>query len=817
MNILEGLNLEQEKAVKHFKGPLLILAGAGSGKTRVLTHRVAYLISEHRVNPWNILALTFTNKAAGEMRERVNNIVGDGAQDIWVSTFHSTCVRILRRHIEALGYTRTFTIYDGDDQKTLMRDIIKYLKLDPKKFKERAFISAISSAKDELITPEQYELQAQGDYMKEIYARAYREYEKRLRDANALDFDDLICKTIQLFHENPYVLEYYQNRFKYIMVDEYQDTNTAQFKLINLLANTRSETGEIEHNLCVVGDDDQSIYRFRGANIHNILNFESSYPDTKVIKLEENYRSTQNILDAANAVIRNNEVRKEKALWTEKEKGDLIYFSQFQNEYDEAGSIADAIEGAVSTEQAHYNDFAILYRTNAQSRVFEEKLIANNTPYRIVGAVNFYQRKEIKDMLAYLRTIENGLDDLSVKRIINVPKRGIGLTTIDRITAYAAEHETSFYGALQNYEYIDGIKRSAGKLGSFVSLIESFKRHLLIPEYTLEDLMREVIEETGYVRLLEEEDTEEAQGRIENIEELINKVVSYEENCEEEPTLSGFLEEVALVADIDNVDESNDIVLLMTLHSAKGLEFPYVYLVGMEDGIFPGYGAIMGDDPEEMEEERRLCYVGITRAKEKLSLSCAISRFRNGEQQYNRPSRFINEIPRYLIKQGGSSDRAGSYTHEFKPQNTGFSTSVTDYSSNATGHYSAADFLKNENIFDKPKPSYKRPSGVQSATWNPLAEKKSKQSGHAATGKAALDNNPFIQKGFGNSMYSSAPKKSDNTSVNYSVGDRVKHKMFGEGIVKEMTPRSGDYQVTVSFDNGTERKMMSSFAKLKKL
>lgn len=807
MNILEGLNPEQEKAVKHFKGPLLILAGAGSGKTRVLTHRIAYLISEHRVNPWNILALTFTNKAAGEMRERVDNIVGQGADDIWVSTFHSTCVRILRRHIEALGYTRSFTIYDGDDQKTLMRDIIKYLELDPKKFKERTFMSVISSAKDELITPEQYELQAQGDYMKEIYARAYREYEKRLRDSNALDFDDLICKTIQLFQENPDILEYYQNRFKYIMVDEYQDTNTAQFRLINMLANTRSETGEHEQNLCVVGDDDQSIYKFRGANIHNILNFEESYPHAKVIKLEENYRSTQNILDAANAVIKNNTERKEKALWTEKKKGDLIYFSQFQNEYDEAGSIADAIENAVSTGQANYNDFAILYRTNAQSRVFEEKLIANNIPYRIVGAVNFYQRKEIKDMLAYLRTIENGLDDISVKRIINVPKRGIGLTTIDRISAYAIEHETSFYGALQNYEYIDGIKRSAGKLGSFVSLIESFKRHLQMPGYTLEDLIREIIDETGYVRLLEEEDTDEANGRIENIEELINKVVSYEENCEEEPTLSGFLEEVALVADIDNVDESNDIVLLMTLHSAKGLEFPYVYLVGMEDGIFPGYGAVMGDDPEEMEEERRLCYVGITRAKEKLSLSCAKSRFRNGEQQFNKPSRFINEIPRYLIKQAVSTDSS------MKKSNISSS-----FSSGNAGHYSAADFLKNNNIFDKPAPSYKKPAaGTPSSKWNPQTEKSVKQNRHAVSGKASLDNNPFIQKGFGN-MYSSPQKKtSDSTSVNYSVGDRVKHKMFGEGIVKEMLPRSGDYQVTVSFDNGTQRKMMASFAKLKKL
>lgn len=799
MNILEGLNPEQEKAVKHYKGPLLILAGAGSGKTRVLTHRIAWLISEHRVQPWNILALTFTNKAAGEMRERVDNIVGSGADQIWVSTFHSTCVRILRRYIEVLGYSRSFTIYDGDDQKTLMRDILKYLQLDPKKFKERSFLSAISSAKDELIGPEQYELRAQGDYTKEIYARAYREYEKRLRDSNALDFDDLICKTIQLFEENPDILEYYQNRFRYIMVDEYQDTNTAQFRLISLLADTKNEDGSPEQNLCVVGDDDQSIYKFRGANIHNILNFESLYPQAVVIKLEENYRSTQNILNAANAVIKNNSIRKEKALWTEKPKGDSIYFSQFENEYEEASGIANAISCAVSSGQANYNDFAILYRTNAQSRVFEEKLVTNNIPYRIVGAVNFYQRKEIKDLLAYLRTVENGLDDISVKRIINVPKRGIGLTTIDRVTNYALEHETSFYGALQNYEYIDGISRSASKLGSFVSLIESFKRHLEDPAFSLEDLIREIIDETGYVRLLQEEETDEANGRIENIEELINKVVSYEENCEEEPTLSGFLEEVALVADIDSVDESTDLVLLMTLHSAKGLEFPYVYLVGMEDGIFPGYSAVMGDDPEEMEEERRLCYVGITRAKEKLSLSCARSRFRNGEQQYNRPSTFINEIPRYLLKQSVSGAQASAK------------------------RYSAADFLNLQdsaslnNTYQKQRSGTNTLSTNYSSNWNPAAERQAKQAVHKNSAQGIFAGNPMISRGFGSSASTASAPSSAGIAINYSTGDRVKHIKFGEGTVKTLQEKSGDYEVTVDFDNGTTRRMIASFAKLKKL
>lgn len=789
-DILNGLNPQQEEAVRHYKGPLLILAGAGSGKTRVLTHRIAYLINHYDVNPYHILALTFTNKAAGEMRERVDAIVGYGAEYIWVSTFHSTCVRILRRYIEALGYNRSFTIYDADDQRSLMREIIKYLQLDPKKFKERAFLSAISSAKDELITPEEYEQRAQGDYLKEIYARAYREYEKRLRDSNALDFDDLICKTILLFQENPEILEYYRNRFRYIMVDEYQDTNTAQFELIRLLADTPSEDGGREQNLCVVGDDDQSIYKFRGANIHNILNFEQQYPHTKVIRLEENYRSTQNILDAANAVIRNNHKRKEKSLWTKKEAGDTIYFTQFENEYEEAGVIADAIAHSVAEQEADYKDFAILYRTNAQSRVFEEKLIQCNVPYRIVGAVNFYQRKEIKDILAYLRTIDNGLDDISVKRIINVPKRGIGLTTIDRITSYAILHETSFYGALESYEYIDGIGRSASKIGSFVSLIDSFKRHLADPDYTLEQLIREILSETGYQAMLEDEGTDEAAGRLENIEELISKAVSYEENCEEEaPTLSGFLEEVALVADIDNVDASNDLVLLMTLHSAKGLEFPYVYLVGMEDGIFPGAKAIYAEDPdeaeEELEEERRLCYVGMTRARQKLSLSCARSRFRNGEQQFNRPSRFIGEIPRYLIKAQNSSWQDKTLFSRESGFTTGFSGKVRA----AGEHYG-------------------------SGSWNPSAEKQTKQQiRRGVSGLDLLAGNPMISKGMGSS---GAARNAAPVRIDYQKGDRVRHMRFGEGIVTNLIPSKGDYEVTVAFDSGNTRKMMASFAKLKK-
>lgn len=816
-NILEGLNPQQKEAVEHFKGPLLILAGAGSGKTRVLTHRIAYLIDHYDVNPYRILALTFTNKAAGEMRERVDQIVGFGAENIWVSTFHSTCVRILRRYIEVLGYKRSFTIYDADDQRALMREIIKYLDLDPKKYKERAFLNVISNAKDELIGPEDYAARAQGDGMREIYARAYQEYEKRLHDANALDFDDLICKTIQMFQENRDILSYYRNRFRYILVDEYQDTNTAQFKLISLLASTPSDDGGVEHNLCVVGDDDQSIYKFRGANIMNILNFEQEYPDTRVIRLEENYRSTQNILDAANAVIHNNTKRKEKALWTRKDKGDSIYYSQFENEYEEAESVSSAIAHAVSNGKADYKDFAILYRTNAQSRVFEEKLINYNIPYRIVGAVNFYQRKEIKDILAYLRTIENGMDDISAKRIINVPKRGIGLTTIDRVSNYAIIHGTSFYSALQDYEYIENIGRSAAKLGSFVGLIESFRTNLEDPDYSIEQLIRDVVEQSGYEAMLAEDDSEESQARLENIEELINKAASYEEDHEEEgATLGGFLEEVALVADIDNVDDSTDIVLLMTLHSAKGLEFPYVYLVGMEDGIFPGAMAVYGEDPdqaaEEMEEERRLCYVGITRAMKKLSLSCARSRFRNGEHQFNRPSRFISEIPRYLLHAGSNSSTASS------------------------GGVSAAEFLKHQpggsfsfgagtgsSSTRRSGSTRSNTGGYGTGTWNPAMEQRTKQAGHAR-GKSGLDllaGNPMISKGFGGSYKTPSAKSSsaagNSQTLSYSEGDRVRHMRFGEGSVQKITPSGADFEVTVAFDNGNTRKMLSSFAKLKKV
>lgn len=644
MSIYDTLNAEQREAVFHTEGPLLILAGAGSGKTRVLTHRIAYLIEEKGINPWNILAITFTNKAAGEMRERVDDIVGFGSESIWVSTFHSTCVRILRRHIDRLGYDNNFTIYDSDDQKTLMKDVCKLLQIDTKTYRERTILSAISSAKDEMVTPEEYELNAYGDFSKKKIAEAYKEYERQLKANNALDFDDLLVKTVQLFQTQPEILEYYQDRFRYIMVDEYQDTNTVQFKLISLLAAKYK-------NLCVVGDDDQSIYKFRGANIQNILSFEKEFEDTKVIKLEQNYRSTSTILDAANAVIKNNVGRKAKSLWTENGGGEKIQFRQFDTAYDEAEYIVGDIRERVDNGKAAYCDHAVLYRTNAQSRLFEEKMITANIPYKIVGGVNFYARKEIKDLLAYLKTIDNGKDDLAVRRIINVPKRGIGLTTVNRITEAAQQRGISFYEALCSADLVPGLGRSISKLESFAAMIEYFRKeaeHLSITE-----LMEEILTETGYVEELKAEGEEEAEARLQNIDEFLNKIAAYEESCEEElPTLSGFLEEVALVADIDSLDEESDYVVLMTLHSAKGLEFPYVYLAGMEDGIFPSYMTITADDPTEIEEERRLCYVGITRAKKELAMTCARRRMIRGETQYNKMSRFLKEVPPQLLSTG---------------------------------------------------------------------------------------------------------------------------------------------------------------------
>lgn len=664
MSIYDTLNEPQREAVLYTDGPLLILAGAGSGKTRVLTHRIAHLIEEKGINPWNILAITFTNKAAGEMRQRVDNLVGFGSESIWVSTFHSMCVRILRRFIDRLGYDSRFTIYDTDDQKTLMKAVCKKVDIDTKQFKERMLLSVISSAKNEMILPEEYELNAGGDFVQLKIAKVYREYEAQLRANNALDFDDLLVKTVQLLQTQPDVRENYQERFRYIMVDEYQDTNTVQFKLISLLAAKY-------RNLCVVGDDDQSIYKFRGANIRNILDFEKEYPDAKVIKLEQNYRSTENILGAANGVISNNRGRKDKTLWTANGEGDKIRLKQFDTAYDEAEFIAEDIRKEV-LEGAAYNDNAVLYRTNAQSRLLEEKFIAMNIPYKIVGGINFYARREIKDILAYLKTIDNGQDDLAVRRIINVPKRGIGLTSINRIQESADARGISFYEALMNPGMIPGAGRSAAKLDSFAALIEYFKGQT--EKESLTDLLNEILDMTGYTQNLEADDEVDAESRLQNIEELLNKAAAYEEDCQdrdEKATLSGFLEEVALVADIDSLEDDQDYVVLMTLHSAKGLEFPHVYLAGMEDGLFPSYMTITGDDPEELEEERRLCYVGITRAEQRLTLTCAHKRMVRGETQYNKISRFIGEIPPELLDMGRRTSEKTTVSYSEKKSGSG--------------------------------------------------------------------------------------------------------------------------------------------------
>lgn len=768
MSIYDKLNEPQREAVYHTDGPLLILAGAGSGKTRVLTHRIAYLIGERGVKAWNILAITFTNKAAEEMRQRVDNLVGFGAESVWVSTFHSACVRILRRFIDRLGYENHFTIYDTDDQKTLIKEVCRKVDVDTKVFKERSLLSAISSAKNEMILPDEFELNAGGDFAKMKIAKVYREYEAQMKANNALDFDDLLVKTVQLLQTQPDVLESYQERFRYIMVDEYQDTNTVQFQLVSLLA------GKYK-NLCVVGDDDQSIYKFRGANIRNILDFEHEFPDAKVIKLEQNYRSTGNILNAANSVIANNRGRKEKSLWTENGEGELIRLRQFDTAFDEADFIGEDIKSAVR-QGGSYNDSAVLYRTNAQSRLLEEKFIAMNIPYKIVGGVNFYARREIKDLLAYLKTIDNGRDDVAVRRIINVPKRGIGLTTINRIQESATERGIGFYEALLAPGLIAGVGRSATKLDSFAALIEYFKT--LAEEMSITDLLQEVIEKTGYIESLENEDKEEAKTRKENIDELISKAATYEESCQdkdEKATLSGFLEEVALVADIDSLDEDQEYVVLMTLHSAKGLEFPRVYLAGMEDGLFPGYMSINAGDREELEEERRLCYVGITRAEQELTLTSARRRMVHGETQYNPMSRFVKEIPRELLDIGNKK-----FTQE-------------------------TEMPAQQNTYARAREAFR--AQAFGGAFGGMAPAKNQGTSKTVTGSQALAS---LQKG-------SQLAAGGNGPLGYEVGDRVRHVKFGEGTVTDIKEGGRDHEVTIEFDSVGTRKMFAKFAKLVKV
>ncbi len=747
MSIYDTLNPMQQEAVFQTEGPVLILAGAGSGKTRVLTHRTAYLIEEMDVQPYHILAITFTNKAAGEMRERIDKLVGPGSEGVWVSTFHSACVRILRRYMDRLGMENNFTIYDADDQKVLIKDICKRLEIDTKLYKERTFLQAISSAKDELISAEQYLKNAllAGDYIQRKQGEVYLEYQKMLKKNNAVDFDDLIGRTVELFLAEPEVLDQYQSRFRYIMVDEYQDTNTAQFRLIQLLAGKY-------RNLCVVGDDDQSIYKFRGANIYNILNYEKEFPDAKVIRLEQNYRSTQTILDAANSVIAHNQERKPKTLWTANEAGDKVDFQQFDTGFEEAEYVVRDIAASVKEVGGAYGDCAVLYRTNAQSRLFEERLVLSGIPYKVVGGVNFYARKEIKDLLCYLKTIDNGFDDLAVRRVINVPKRGIGATTLARVQTFANEQEISFYQALTLAEEIGTLGRASAKIKPFVAFIESLREKA--PYCSVTELLSGIIEETGYVKELAAEGTDEANARMENIDELISKTTAYEAKCQSEGTrasLSGFLEEVALVADIDSLEEGSDYVVLMTLHGAKGLEFPRVYLAGLEDGVFPSYMTIVSDDPMDLEEERRLCYVGITRAMKHLTITGAKCRMVRGETQYHKVSRFVGEIPRELL---------GHAPRKEKPSRT----------------------MANPNF----------------------SFQQAKEAFHSKTAYTAAE-----PVNFGSGVNAG--------SLSYGVGDRVSHLKFGEGTVANIVSGGRDYEVTVDFDKVGVKKMFAAFAKLKKL
>ncbi|MBP5282166.1 MAG: UvrD-helicase domain-containing protein [Lachnospiraceae bacterium] len=757
MSIYDTLNDEQREAATHVDGPLLILAGAGSGKTRVLTHRIVYLIEESGINPWNILAITFTNKAAGEMRERVDNLVGLGSDQIWVSTFHSSCVRILRRFIDKLGFSTNFTIYDTDDQKTVMKGICKRLNIDTKMMSERTLLGYISSAKDELISVREYEISAAGDFRKSTIAKVYREYQETLKASNALDFDDIIVKTVELFKSQPDVLSYYQDRFLYIMVDEYQDTNTAQFELIRLLADRN-------RNLCVVGDDDQSIYKFRGANIRNILDFEFHYPEAKVVKLEQNYRSTQNILDAANAVIRHNRGRKDKALWTKEGAGEPVHFRQFENAYGEAEFLADDIRRRVRRDGASYGDFAILYRTNAQSRLIEERMVVEGIPYNVVGGVNFYSRAEIKDVLAYLKTIDNGRDEVALRRIINVPKRSIGAASIEKVATYAQTKNLTLFDAMCEADSIPGLGKAAGKIREFVNMIMVLRSGL--SSYGIVDLIQTIMERTAYADYLMSQDEESAEDRLANIDELISKATGYEET-HDEILLSEFLEEIALVTDLDNVEDAENRVLLMTLHGAKGLEFPYVYLAGMEDGLFPSYMTISSGDDEDLEEERRLAYVGITRAQRELTLTYARARMVRGETQNNPVSRFVREIPAQLLDQEEPTFQRKVDTSIF-----GIPTS-------------------------RPMPVASAKPKVTPVQVKPFIAQANKQTALAG-----------LQKG-GNLSSGEAPE--------YGVGDRVRHIKYGDGVVKAMSKEAKDYMVTVEFDKAGQKIMYASFAKLQKI
>lgn len=836
-NLLSGLNPMQKKAVLDTNGPLLILAGAGSGKTRVLTYRIGYLIARG-VMPWQILAITFTNKAAAEMRERVEQLLaaqfGETASGVFVSTFHSMCVRILRRDIDRLGYARDFSIYDTDDQRTLMRQVIKMLNLDPKMYRERAMLHLISGLKNEMTDWETYQKEA-SDYYERNAAKIYAAYQQELQKNNALDFDDLLLLTVELFKEFPEVLAGWQERFHYIMVDEYQDTNAVQFAIVQMLSARYK-------NLCVVGDDDQSIYKFRGADVGNILSFEHSFPGAHVIKLEQNYRSTKRILAAANEVIQNNTSRKEKQLWTDNEEGSLPQF----HEYETAGAEADAIIKEAASCGLPLRDQAVLYRTNAQSRLLEEKCIQRNVPYIVVGGVNFYQRKEIKDILSYLRIVANDVDDLALARILNVPKRGIGATSLSRAEAYAGEHGTSLYQALCCADQIPSIGSAAKKIRGFVEIIEKLREKEKDPDSSLKCLIEAVRDDTGYAEELRKEGEIESQTRLENIDELINKAVDYEEQpSDSEKSLSGFLEDVSLVADIDRTSDSDDVLKLMTLHAAKGLEFDKVYLCGMEDGLFPSAASINAENPEaEIEEERRLCYVGITRAKKELRMSSAGERMINGELRRERISRFVDELPedsviKYIKKPRAASWEAYVDDYDKPIPSRGFAGGSNSFAETYGGFGPAKGAAKqtdgaasrilgsfgslDRSGWGKGGPrsrqidvtkGHDKTTAFQHAASSRFpassAFEKSKSGGHtqnaaASGGLAAI---PGIQRGIAGI---------EKHALAYAVGDRVEHIKFGKGTVQKIEEGKKDFEVTVDFDTAGTKRMFAGFAKLKKL
>ena len=792
------LNEMQNKAVHTTSGPLLILAGAGSGKTRVIVERIEYLINEMGVDPWNILAITFTNKASEEMKERIEKRTKSLGMGVWVSTFHSMCVRILRRYIDRIGYSTNFKIYDTEDAKTIIKQILKEENLDPKLWKEKAIISEISNAKNQFILWDEYEKLSGLDYRKSIISKIYKAYEKKLQESQALDFDDLLIKTVELFKNNSDVLEYYQERFKYIMVDEYQDTNGVQFQLVNMLADKYK-------NICVVGDDDQSIYKFRGADITNILNFEQVFKNTTTIKLEENYRSTGTILKAANAVIKNNKNRKDKALYTQMGEGNKIDLTVCDNGYKEALYVARQIENYIDNG-GDYRDVAILYRTNAQSRLIEEKLVEFNIPYKLVGGVNFYSRKEIKDIIAYLKLIDNNKDDNSFNRIINVPKRGIGAITLAKIQSYATSRGCSMLEALNFLEDIRGIDKIKTKLVSFRDMIKNLSKHAA-NDIRIYDILEEVIEKTGYVRELELENTTEASSRIENIQELQNKAAAFdsdtyikltEENEQQEKNLSGFLEDVALVADVEseeNKEEDPNRTLLMTLHSGKGLEFPYVFIIGLEEGLFPSSLSLSSGDISDIEEERRLMYVGITRAKKKLCLTSANKRLIHGSEMDCEQSRFIREIPEELLNITNNTNRYGK-----NPFNT-------------VGHFSGS--VNGGGIKKLPH----RTANYNNYGGNTMMDNNTTSFGEEKKRHFALNSNTRSTS----NPYDLTALKGANIRINkeeglgYEVGDRVSHIKFGEGVVRSIEERKRDFNVTVAFDDGQSRTMMAGFAKLTKI